>query len=106
MSGKGIAPVRSGRLHAAVFGQSSERYRADVLVSLLYFAIGFSPITALAVAIAGIMPMSTAAWVLVLPAVILGIVLGVRFPHYGKLAVKGLLIGLVAVFLYDCFRVP
>ena len=27
-------------------------------------------------------------------------------PNYGKLALKGLFIGLIAVFLYDCMRVP
>jgi hypothetical protein len=37
---------------------------------------------------------------------VLGIGLAVRFPTYGKLALKGLLLGLIAVFLYDCMRYP
>jgi hypothetical protein len=37
---------------------------------------------------------------------VLGIGLALRFPTYGKLALRGLLLGLIAVFLYDCMRYP
>jgi hypothetical protein len=77
-----------------------------LFMSVAYFAIGFSPITALAMAIIGILPLSVATLLLVLPATLLGIVLSLLFPAYRKLALKGLLIGLIAVFLYDCMRAP
>jgi hypothetical protein len=77
-----------------------------LLMGVAYFAIGFSPITALAFAIIGIVPLSAGTLLFVLPATLLGIGLAVWFPVYGRLALKGLLIGLIAVFLYDCMRVP
>lgn len=80
--------------------------RLDIFMSMAYFAIGFSPITALALAIIGILPLATLALIIVWPSVVLGIVLACLFPRYGKLALKGLVIGLIAVFLYDCTRVP
>ncbi|HEX9133644.1 MAG TPA: DUF6789 family protein [Ktedonobacteraceae bacterium] len=75
-------------------------------MSFTYFAIGFSPITALAIAIIGVLPLPVTTLLIVLPATLLGIGLALWFPAYGKLALKGLLIGLIAVFLYDCMRVP
>jgi hypothetical protein len=75
-------------------------------MSAAYFAIGFAPITALAMAIIGVVPLAESTLLMVLPATLLGIGLGVWFPAYGKLALKGLLIGLVAVFLYDGMRIP
>src|SRR3954469_6470718 len=81
-------------------GMSEEQL--NIIMSFAYFVIGFSPITALAFAIIGVLPLGTSVLLLVLPATLVGIGLGLRFPWYGKLALKGLLIGLIAVFLYDC----
>ena len=83
-----------------------DRKQLGLFMSVAYFVIGFSPITALAMAIFGILPLPVATLLIVLPATLLGIGLSLLFPAYGKLALKGLLIGLVAVFLYDCMRVP
>ena len=83
-----------------------EGMRLDVFMSIAYFAIGFSPITALAFAIIGILPLGVMTLAFVLPAALLGVGLAVRFPTYGRLALKGLVVGLIAVFLYDCMRVP
>ncbi len=80
--------------------------RLDVFMSGTFFVIGFSPITALAVAIFGLLPLPVNTLLIVLPATVLGIGLALRFPTYGKLALKGLLLGLIAVFLYDCMRYP
>ena len=60
----------------------------------------------LAMAIFGVLPLSVSTLLIVLPATVLGVGLALRFRAYGKLALKGLLIGLIAVFLYDCMRVP
>ena len=83
-----------------------ERKYFALFMGIAYFAIGFSPITALAVAIIGVLPLSVCTLLIVLPATLLGIGLALWFPVYGKLALKGLMIGLIAVFLYDCMRVP
>jgi len=80
--------------------------RLGLFMSIAYFAIGFSPITALALAIMGLIPLGISTLLFVVPSTVVGIGLALWFPHYGKLAFKGLLIGLVAVFLYDCMRVP
>lgn len=82
------------------------RIHPDVCMSMVFFAIGFSPITALALAIIGLLPLSAGTLLIVLPATALGIGLALRFPFYGKLVLKGLMIGLIAVFLYDCMRYP
>jgi hypothetical protein len=88
------------------WARATSEERLSVLMSLAYFAIGFSPITALAFAIMGVLPLGATTLLFVLPATAAGIGLGIGFPGYGKLALKGLAIGLVAVFLYDCMRVP
>jgi len=56
--------------------------RLDVFMSGTFFAIGFSPITALAVAIFGLLPLPVNTLLIVLPATVLGIGLAVRFPTY------------------------
>jgi hypothetical protein len=82
------------------------RKQLDVFMSVAYFVIGFSPITALAFAIIGVFPLSLSTLLIVLPATVLGVGLALWFPTYGKIALKGLMIGLIAVFLYDCMRAP
>src|SRR5438105_2104360 len=100
-------PLHSGLRQWKLAGAIISNARLlDVLMSVAYFAIGFSPITALAIAIIGLLPLSITTLSLVLPATVLGVALALLFPRYGKLALQGLIIGLIAVFLYDCMRVP
>ena len=100
-------PLHSGLRQWKFAGTvSSNASFHDVLMSVVYFAIGFSPITALAIAIIGLLPLPVTTLLIVLPATVLGVALALRFPRYGKLAFQGLVIGLIAVFLYDCMRVP
>ncbi len=117
VTGISITRVASGKVVERIKGNRSRRIpavdtrwmsgkRLDVFMSLAYFAIGFSPITALAIAIIGFLPLSVTALIMVVPSVVLGIGLAFMFPYYGKLAIKGLFIGLIAVLLYDCMRVP
>jgi hypothetical protein len=77
-----------------------------LFLSAVFFLIGFSPITALAISIVGLLPLSAAAVLLVGPAIVAGVVLSLRDPACGKRSLKGLAVGLCAVFLYDCMRVP
>jgi len=75
-------------------------------MSAAYFAIGFAPIAALAISLMGFLPLSVSAPALVGPAAALGLVLGLRFPRYGVLALKGFAIGVAAVTVYDAVRLP
>jgi hypothetical protein len=77
-----------------------------MLMSAAYFTIGFAPITALAISLMGWLPLSISAPLMVGPAAALGLLLGVIFPRYGWLALKGFGIGVVAVACYDALRVP
>jgi hypothetical protein len=76
----------------------------SVMLSLAYAAIGFSPIAALALAIAGICPLPVSAAVLIGTALIGGMLLGQRFPESRRVALEGFCAGLVAVFAYDAAR--
>src|SRR5207249_6953594 len=48
----------------------------------------------------------TAVLGIVVPSLVLGLTLALLFPPYGTLALKGFVVGLIAVFVYDCTRVP
>jgi hypothetical protein len=71
---------------------------------LAYAAIGFTPIGALALTIGGLWSLTIGALVLVVPAVVAGVVLGIRYPRYGRYALEGLAAGLAAVLIYDLVR--
>ena len=79
-------------------------HQQHIYISLVFFAVGFSAITALAIAIVGWLPLDIAAYVLVWPSLIVWLVLGILYPNYGKLALKGFVIGLLACLFYDCMR--
>lgn len=73
-------------------------------LSIVFFAIGFSAITALAIAILGWLPLDIAAYLLVWPSLVVWCVLGILYPDYGNLALRGFVIGLLACFFYDSMR--
>jgi hypothetical protein len=75
-----------------------------VFMSLSFFAVGFSAISALAATIVGLLPLDIAAYLMVWPAVILWMFIGILYPAYGKLALKGFMIGMLACLIYDCER--
>lgn len=82
------------------------RRRRDVVIPLVFFAIGFAPITSLALAVFEIVPLQLSTTALVLPAAALAIALGLCFPSYGRLAAEGFGLALAAVLLYDSTRLP
>lgn len=91
-------PLNSGLRQWKLAGAIISNARLlDMLMSVAYFAIGFSPITALAIAIIGLLPLPITTLSIVLPATVLGVALALLFPRYGKLALQGLIIGLIAV---------
>jgi hypothetical protein len=71
---------------------------------LTYATIGFTPIGALALTIGGLWSLTVGALVLIVPGIIAAIVLGVRYPRYGRYALEGLAAGLAAVLIYDLVR--
>jgi hypothetical protein len=75
-----------------------------IFISLMFFAIGFSAITALAIAIFGWLPLDSAAYLLIVPALVTWLLIGILHPDYGKLALKGFVIGIFACFFYDTMR--
>ena len=85
---------------------AEEHTSQEIVISLAYAAAGFAPITALAITIFGVLPLYLTALFLVVPATMLSILLGLRFPAYGALALRGFIVGLIAVTLYDSMRVP
>jgi len=100
MWGRGLALRRTS------LSQVAALRRRDVWIPLTYFAIGFTPITSLALALFEFVPLQLSTLYIVLPALLLGVALGVRYPAYGRLALRGYAVGIVAVLLYDATRVP
>ena len=80
--------------------------RRDIALPLTFFAIGFAPITSLAIAVFEWVPLPVTTRFFVLPAFAIGLVLSAWQPRYGALAATGYVFGIVAVLLYDGARVP
>jgi hypothetical protein len=78
--------------------------RGTAAVCIAYAAIGFAPISALALTIAGLWALPTGALILIIPAAVAAICLGIRSPREGRYAVEGLAAGLLAVLVYDLVR--
>ena len=70
----------------------------------LFVALGFVPIGALCFALFGWVPLHLSARFLVLPSLVLAIALGLKFPHWGRLALLGFAAGVVATAVYDITR--
>jgi len=73
-------------------------------LSIVFFAIGFSAISPLALAILGRLPLDVAAYLLIWPFLVVWCVLGILYPDYGNLALRGFVIGLLASLFYDGMR--
>lgn len=72
----------------------------------VFVAAGFGPIAALALFIVGVAPLPVTALAVILPLTFVALVFGVRNKAWGRVALMGLLIGLVGVTTYDLFRMP
>ena len=80
------------------------RVRNPAGVSLAYAAVGFSPIVALALAIAGVCSLPVGASILIGAACLLAVFLLRHFPQSRLPALEGICAGLVAVLGYDLAR--
>lgn len=77
----------------------------ELYLRVLFFGIGFAPIGLLAMSLVGIAPLHRAAWLLV-PVLTTALLVGLRYPVYAGLALKGLLVGVSATLFYDATRWP
>jgi hypothetical protein len=73
----------------------------DTAIRLTIFAIGFSPIASLSLSTFNLIPLYISGPAIVLPSIIGALVLGSLFPRYAQTLVRGFMLGLLAVFLYD-----
>jgi hypothetical protein len=81
--------------------------RRDIAIRLVIAAVGFAPVTALAAAIfLSDESLATTVLVLVLPGAAVLVELLWLKPNYRTIAVSGFAFGLVAVTVYDLFRLP
>jgi hypothetical protein len=72
---------------------------------LFYLAFGFAAITSLGVALTGAVPLPYGFHYAVIPAYGIMVLLGLRYPAWGKRALIGLVAGMIATGIYDILRI-
>ena len=72
---------------------------------LFYLAFGFAAITSLGVALTGAVPLPYGFHYAVIPAYAVMVLLGLRYPAWGKRALIGLVAGMIATGIYDILRI-
>jgi hypothetical protein len=77
----------------------------SVFPRVFYLVFGFAAITSLGVALAGLVPLPYGFHYAVIPAFAIMILLGIRYPAWGKRALIGLLAGMIATGVYDLLRI-
>lgn len=73
----------------------------DALVRCTIFALGFAPIASLSLSTFNLIPLYVSGPAVVLPAIAGLVTLGLMSHQYSRTLVRGFLLGLTAVFLYD-----
>jgi hypothetical protein len=77
------------------------RCSKDISIRLILFAVGFSPIACLCLATFNVLPLYVSAPLIVLPAIVVAVALCLAFRGYAVVMLRGLLLGIAAVFVYD-----
>jgi hypothetical protein len=72
---------------------------------LFYLAFGFAAITSLGVALSGAVPLPYGFHYAVIPAYAVMLLLGLRYPAWGRRALLGLVAGMIATAIYDALRI-
>lgn len=80
--------------------------KKEFILRVFYFSLGFSPITFLALSIFEFVPLYFSLRFIILPALVVGILIGLFNRNVGRLALFGFISGLIAVFIYDLSRIP
>ena len=70
----------------------------------LYFAVGFAPISALALCIFGLWTLPLGTVCFTLPLILIGVLIADRNPEAARNAAKGFCCGVIAVLIYDLAR--
>src|SRR5258708_17431877 len=73
----------------------------DTLIRLTIFVLGFAPIASLSLSTFNLVPLYVSGPAIVLPAIAAAVTIGLMFRRYAPVLVRGFLLGLMAVFLYD-----
>lgn len=99
-----LAPV--ALMHRPTRSDGALPLHHEGMAATLIFGIGFSPITALALALMGVLTLPMATLLLVVPALAIATGLGRYRIRYGRLMLRGFAIGILAVACYDGVRIP
>lgn len=73
----------------------------DIRIRLMIFVIGFAPIASLSLSAFGLVPLHVSGPLIVVPAAIGALIIGSTVPRYASTLLRGFLLGVSAVFLYD-----
>lgn len=73
----------------------------DTLIRLTIFVLGFAPIGSLSLSTFNLIPLYVSGPAIVLPAIAAVVTIGLMFRRYAPVLVRGFLLGVIAVFLYD-----
>ena len=74
--------------------------------SALFIVTGFMPVSAIVLHCTGILPLNLALGLLIFPFLLLLLSAGVYNRPIGRIAMRGWVAGLIAVFIYDLSRLP
>ena len=102
--GRGSHALVAMEEDAALASALKPLFSRSMLVRLGFLAIGFSAIGPLALSYAEILPLPVGARVILLPAAVLAIILGVTNRYWGWRALVGYSAGIVATSIYDIVR--
>lgn len=93
-------------MHPPMRSESAVPVLHEGMAAILIFGIGFSPITALALSLMGLLTLPFASLLLVVPALVIAMGLGCYRIRYGRLMRHGFIMGILAVAIYDGVRIP
>jgi hypothetical protein len=77
----------------------------SLLPRVVFLAFGFAAITSLGIAYTEAVPLPYGLHYAVVPAFAIMLLLGLRYPAWGKRALIGLVAGMIATGIYDCLRI-
>ena len=81
-------------------------FSRDVALRIFFLLVGTAPIASLSGAIFEIVPLHISFKFVILPAYGLAVIVGIAYWNVGRLALMGLIAGIIAVTLYDMTRWP
>jgi hypothetical protein len=93
-------------IHPGIVWKNDIPHLHEYMAATMFWAIGFAPISALALSLMEICTLPFTTLVLVIPALAIAIGLSCFHPGYGRLMLQGFFMGIIAVTCYDCVRIP